>query len=534
MTSTKSAAAPLIIHLVHGTWAEGFPVLSSLRKWWIVRMFARVSARTRQAEQEQPDWFEAGSSFQAALVHHIQILCPAREVRLGVFTWSGSNSAEARSEAAAGLRTYLGEQIASAPEARHFVVAHSHGGTVTVDALDGSLTLAGIVTLGTPFLIEEVVDDHTAIVMFGTLPVAVVLFGLALLSWLLFGNNYAAALWFGSTMAGLYAATRRSIFADVVGTVLTLLSMSSAAWIVWTQTWDTAPNAVDAFVYSMRALIAAISAAGFTGLLLGFSRLAYGAEGRVLRDASAATIALAGGITVLAVSAYSLISGSDFLLFILFWPLLSLFVSSGLNRLRPLPARLVAPTPTLPCLLLAIRLSGDEASTAIGASTLVRYASAAISDSSRIAIVRFLTSRRAMTIFSVLCLIAAVFTIRGSGLSWSWSFGMGVLLAFYGGVVSLIMVGLGLAALVLAVSLVSFGLLAVAVGPEILSKLPLVRLYCEPLPRCRNPEAASLVMPWPEDGEVTGLRHALYEARSVQKYAAQWIVDRVRSLEHEG
>jgi hypothetical protein len=71
------------------------------------------------------------------------------------FEWSGRNSFAARSQAALELRTALARQIAEAPDARHVVIAHSHGGNIALYALrDPALarTTDAVVCLSTPFI----------------------------------------------------------------------------------------------------------------------------------------------------------------------------------------------------------------------------------------------------------------------------------------------------------------------------------------------------------------------------------------------
>lgn len=74
------------------------------------------------------------------------------------FLWSGANSHKARRDAAWRLAKLVEETAAGYPKARHYVVAHSHGGNV---ALYGLRNLAyskrgrfvsGVVCIGVPFL----------------------------------------------------------------------------------------------------------------------------------------------------------------------------------------------------------------------------------------------------------------------------------------------------------------------------------------------------------------------------------------------
>lgn len=73
------------------------------------------------------------------------------------FEWSGKNSSAERAQAALRLR----EAINSFPDSRLpiFLLAHSHGGNVAIEALRDECVarrVAGVVTMGTPFLSETI------------------------------------------------------------------------------------------------------------------------------------------------------------------------------------------------------------------------------------------------------------------------------------------------------------------------------------------------------------------------------------------
>jgi hypothetical protein len=71
-----------------------------------------------------------------------------------LFNWSGGNSVFARAKAARDLVLHLEALQDHYPEARHYVVAHSHGGNVALYAasLLQKRKLSGIACLATPFL----------------------------------------------------------------------------------------------------------------------------------------------------------------------------------------------------------------------------------------------------------------------------------------------------------------------------------------------------------------------------------------------
>lgn len=131
-------SAKLIVHSVHGTWPYGL---------WR-QMFGRTS---RTTTSEEPPWFENHSSFQTEVA-----ALTGQHLEWVPYTWSGNNSFEARHLAAKALSTHLTSWFEKEPEAEHVVIAHSHGGSVSVEAafmLDGQgrNRLSKIVTLATPF-----------------------------------------------------------------------------------------------------------------------------------------------------------------------------------------------------------------------------------------------------------------------------------------------------------------------------------------------------------------------------------------------
>ena len=112
-----------IVTLVHGTWA-------------------------RDAAWIRPDSALCKSIHQAAVQNNIQI-----EFRS--LLWSGSNSVRARQEAAQSITKQLKNDLILRSDASHFVVAHSHGGNIVVDALrnsDVGERISGVVTMSTPFI----------------------------------------------------------------------------------------------------------------------------------------------------------------------------------------------------------------------------------------------------------------------------------------------------------------------------------------------------------------------------------------------
>lgn len=127
-----------VVTLVHGT--IPFRRLTRLLSW-----------RPRHRAEDTPAWVFSDSPLCAALAKDLP-----GEVVLSVFGWWGANSVHGRWRAAADLRRHLEEQMARYPAARHFVIAHSHGGNVALHAVQSDVIkqhLAGVVCLSTPFIV---------------------------------------------------------------------------------------------------------------------------------------------------------------------------------------------------------------------------------------------------------------------------------------------------------------------------------------------------------------------------------------------
>jgi hypothetical protein len=71
------------------------------------------------------------------------------------FGWSGENTHQARLDAGERLAAQLSEQMLAFPNSKHFLIAHSHGGNISLYAQNNAAVqgkLSGVVTLGTPFI----------------------------------------------------------------------------------------------------------------------------------------------------------------------------------------------------------------------------------------------------------------------------------------------------------------------------------------------------------------------------------------------
>lgn len=117
----------LVITLVHGTFARG------------------------------AQWTLKGS----ILCNHIAASLGS-DTRFERFQWSGQNYQQARINAAAELKEFILARLLEQPQARHYIIAHSHGGNVALLALrDKELAnrISGLITLATPFLRIKVCEQ---------------------------------------------------------------------------------------------------------------------------------------------------------------------------------------------------------------------------------------------------------------------------------------------------------------------------------------------------------------------------------------
>ena len=137
-SSASSRQIPVHVHLVHGTWAYGLP----LARCWFRGFRARKSRL----------WFQPASRFRRSLQENVDV--PLHFIH---FRWSGRNSFLARQQAAVEFSEHLARCIRLAPNVPHFVIAHSHGGTVAFEAIFNSNfkwvdNIAGVLSMATPFV----------------------------------------------------------------------------------------------------------------------------------------------------------------------------------------------------------------------------------------------------------------------------------------------------------------------------------------------------------------------------------------------
>jgi hypothetical protein len=128
--------AELIVHTVHGTWPLG--VLRHLK--------LLSSDKAREGR-----WYWYDSDFQRDVAKNCD-----RSIHWVPFEWSGDNSFGARDRAAASFARHLVDWFDRAPGARHCIIAHSHGGSVVVnavDSLDPNRTgrISCVISIASPF-----------------------------------------------------------------------------------------------------------------------------------------------------------------------------------------------------------------------------------------------------------------------------------------------------------------------------------------------------------------------------------------------
>jgi hypothetical protein len=115
------------------------------------------------------------------------------QAEIRTHSWSGSNSVRAREGAAQALVEQLKEDFNRFPTASHFLIAHSHGGNIVLDAArtaDVGAQISGIVAMSAPF----VSCRRSGITTAGGL-LAVIVSGILL--WLFLGFSLWVVGWVG-------------------------------------------------------------------------------------------------------------------------------------------------------------------------------------------------------------------------------------------------------------------------------------------------------------------------------------------------
>ena len=129
-TGASGDGEEIVLTLVHGTWGR------------------------------RSKWHLKGSSFRKKLAVALHDK-GFGAVRFRDFRWSGRNAVHDREQAARWLRRQTGVEAASGNLPREFLIAHSHGGSVALQAMvkeheaagSGPSRFAGLACMGTPFLV---------------------------------------------------------------------------------------------------------------------------------------------------------------------------------------------------------------------------------------------------------------------------------------------------------------------------------------------------------------------------------------------
>ena len=165
----------MVVHAVHGTWPYGL---------WT----QMLSRKAPKLESGSLPWFIEGSGF------HEYIKQNSRRAIIWIpFNWTGANSFGARHEGARSFSKHLALWLQKEAESEHVIIAHSHGGSVTIEALrmmnqNELASLSKVITLATPFAeakpsdrdIRELVGRYLAL-RFGLVPIVMFAFAVTLM-----------------------------------------------------------------------------------------------------------------------------------------------------------------------------------------------------------------------------------------------------------------------------------------------------------------------------------------------------------------
>lgn len=376
----------VVIHLIHGTWGRGVsPVVRE--------------ELGRAPKPHSPFWFEAGSAFRNKLAGLLTDI----DVEFREFTWSGSNSFQARTFASDALREYLNPELAR-PQTQHVLIGHSHAGNVIFEALAGpdpivdAERLAGVLSLATPYLAMETETDDFNLLLHGLLPLilggyalALIVFNAAFGHWDTAGWMAASAVAYVTGFARLRPQSGWRWPREFVFWAAAILSAGCVGHAVLP--WFTT-NYPAGSLYGIVFKYAALPAA----CLLGVANLALSIAARaagstppgtyLLRDLVHALAAVYASVVLLVASVWFMFDQTTgaawFWVVLSIWPFAALGIAASGNgtRLRTRAIDLWRKRAkefeqvTLPCEIHAMRLPSDEASLAIVASQLVRATTA--------------------------------------------------------------------------------------------------------------------------------------------------------------
>jgi hypothetical protein len=123
------------------------------------------------------------------------------------FFWSGRNSPFGRRQAALRLQEHLRDGLSQYPDAKHFIIAHSHGGNVAAMSLEDAplrRRISGLACLSTPFLVARRRP-------FGSWLEGVLVVGLLLTLLIGLDESVALSVLSGGALSGLLVARLTSL-----------------------------------------------------------------------------------------------------------------------------------------------------------------------------------------------------------------------------------------------------------------------------------------------------------------------------------
>lgn len=117
------------------------------------RIFELWSRMFQKKDGERTDW-------RQSLAEHLEERIPS-PLHVFKFEWGRTNSVRGRNCAAVKLRDHIARIAQKHRAAKHYLIGHSHGGSVAMYALrDASARGAvdGVICLATPFLVGKFRD----------------------------------------------------------------------------------------------------------------------------------------------------------------------------------------------------------------------------------------------------------------------------------------------------------------------------------------------------------------------------------------
>jgi hypothetical protein len=485
-TQAEAAPAALAVTIVHGTFPRGLRLQlrrNLLALWTRLRGRPIDEAVMWPAPVSQPDrrcWFESGSEFERDLVRRSGL--PPGSVVFDHFLWSGRNRFADRAEAARSLRGALRESGRKHPGVPHVVLAHSHGGTVAVKALDmrdesrgGGETpdMRALLTLGTPFV--RLVWRWGPLLEVGGLPqfVAIVLPPLVLLL---------------APLMALYLGRR----SDGVAQIVAASGLGIAALVA--------------------ALRVSLSAATIIIAII----LAFG--GAALREQA---IDAVKWLVIIGIVGHSI----------------ALIVISRMRVLREAMQRYVEDEPLcLPCPLLALRAPRDEASLAIGLGQVAQglgYAAARLVGLLGRPLDRQLAEVGWGAFPFVLFAAMFLLVLVGGQFDWFWTAPALKEVGWLQWGKAHFFVALDLSVVVGMWALLAWAMptmgISLATGREAFMLPAVTVVEAEPLPNARASDdlrPAEMALEILYDAQPAGLNHSLYDAPEVRDRIAIWLGER--------